>query len=234
MNARRGASLIATFLCIVVMACNGGEPPGEPSLATAAPDPGAEGETADAQDQDQEEDDAATGGPLAPLSSLEITVYFPSQNAPVLVPETREIFDTASPVDRAKQILADLISGPSESIGAYPALPPGTRLRQVYVLEGGIAWVDFTADLKNGLGGGTHNELLAVYAVVNSLALNLPEIQRVGILIDGRVSKTLGGHLDLSRPLPANTSYILGASSARPMTADRGAAPHTGNAAVAT
>ena len=221
MNARRGASLIATLLCMVATACDGGAPSGQPSLATTAPSSGAT--------------ETESAGALAPLSRLQITVYFPSQSEAALVPETREIFDTASPVDRAKQILADLISGPSESVEAYPAVPPGTRIRQVYVLDGGIAWVDFTADLKNGLGGGTHNELLAVYAVVNSLALNVREIRRVGILIDGRVSDTLGGHLDLSRPLPANTSYILGAPDAPPMTVEsESLPPFTGHAVVST
>jgi spore germination protein GerM len=222
MNARRGAAPILYLLLVLTFACNGDEPAPEPGPAPEGESPDSAGQ---AESSSEEEEETATDSALAPLSRLRITVYFPSQKHDALVPESREIFDTASPIDRAKQILADLISGPSESIEAYPALPPGTRIRQVYILESGVAWVDFTADLKHGMLGGTDTELLSVYAVVNSLALNVPEIRRVGFLIDGRVSETLGGHLDLSRPLPANTSYILGAGGKSSITVKGRLAP---------
>jgi hypothetical protein len=231
MNARRGAAPILGLLLLLTFACNGGDPAPEPASTR-------DGEGADSADEAEsssdEEDESATESALAPLSRLRITVYFPSQEYGALVPESREIFDTASPVDRAKQILADLISGPSESIEAYPALPPGTRIRQVYILEDGVAWVDFTADLQRGMVGGTDSELLSVYAVVNSLALNLPEIRHVGFLIDGRVIETLGGHLDLRRPFPANTSYILGAAGRSSVTVEDRLAPAAHAPVVAT
>jgi spore germination protein GerM len=215
------------LLVLLTFACNGDEPAPEPALA-----PGDEGvDSAEEADSSTEEEPASESA-LAPLRRLLITVYFPSQEHVALVPESREIFDTASPVDRAKQILADLISGPSGSTEAYPALPAGTRIRQVYILEDGVAWVDFTADLKRGMVGGTDIELFSVYAVVNSLALNVPEIRRVGFLIDGRVSETLGGHLDLRRPFRANTSYILGAGGQSAITVEGRLAPAPKRAAL--
>ena len=134
---------------------------------------------------------------------------------------------TATPGDRAKQILADLISGPATD-EALRALPPGTRLRQVFVLEDGTAYIDFSADLERGISGGTVEELLAVYSIVNSVTLNIPEIRRVGILINGKSIESLSGHLDLRRPLPPDSSIIVGQVEATVVLAAPGAGPATG------
>ena len=142
-----------------------------------------------------------------PMRLLNVSIYYPSSEADGLVGEPHEIFMTSAPGDRAKQILADLISGPVSEDGLR-AVPPGTRLRQVYVLEQGTAYVDFSADLEQGLGGGSTEELMTVYAIVNSVALNIPEIRRVGILINGKPVETLNGHLDLRRPLSPDVSFI--------------------------
>jgi spore germination protein GerM len=143
-----------------------------------------------------------------PLPRSTVEIYFPSAENDGLVGEFREIFDTAGPSDRVKQIVADLITGP-EGRDALRALPPATRLRQAYVLENGVAYLDFSAGLKEGIGGGSMEEILAVYAIVNSIAANVPEVRKVGILVNGRVLTTLNGHLDLRRPLPPDYSLIL-------------------------
>jgi spore germination protein GerM len=151
---------------------------------------------------------AADESPKAALRRLNVLIYFPGSEGDGLVGEAREIFNTTAPGDRAKQILADLISGSNEQKNLR-AVPPGTQLRQVYILDDGTAYVDFSADLKAGMRGGSTEELLTVYAIINSVALNIPEIRRLGILIDGEPVETLNGHLDLRRPLPPDPSIIL-------------------------
>jgi spore germination protein GerM len=145
-------------------------------------------------------DNSTTAAGPRTLSRMNVTLYFPSSTADGLRGESREIFQTASPVERAKQILSDLIEGPAGA-EALDALPRGTRVRQVFVMESGLAYADFSAELRDGLTGGTAVELHAVYAIVNSLALNIPEITRVAILIEGEPPHALGGHLDLGKPL---------------------------------
>jgi hypothetical protein len=56
--------------------------------------------------------------------------------------------------------------------------------------------------------GGSAEEIYTVYAIVNSVALNIPEIRRVGILVEGQPVETLNGHLDLRHPLPPNLSIV--------------------------
>jgi spore germination protein GerM len=163
-----------------------------------------ESESAPPESVVTEEADVST-----PLPRSTVEIYFPSARSNGLIAEFHEIFDTASPSDQVKQIIADLISGP-EGSGSLRALPPATRLRQAYVLDNGVAYLDFSADLKEDLGGGSMEEILATYAIVNSVVVNIPVVRRVGILVNGRPLATLNGHLDLRRPLPADYSLIVG------------------------
>jgi hypothetical protein len=188
---------------VVSVACGPAEgPAGAPGREAEGPAPGQS-----APDPASDEGDRGAAGEPAPISRGAVVLYFPSAQDEGLVPQESEIFETVSPADRAKQILSDLISGPPTE-DALPSLPPGTRLRQVYVLESGVAWADFSEALASGLGGGSSQEILAIYSIVDSLALNIPEIRRVGILIEGRPIRTLNGHLDLRRPLPPDRGLI--------------------------
>jgi len=203
-----GAALVLVIVAIVrVTTLSPREPVGEPA---AGAESGDTNRVDVAPDPDSKVD---------VMRRLNVLVYFPSTTGDGLVGEAREIFMTAAPGDRAKQILADLISGPMTET-ASRALPPGTQLRQVYVLEQGTAYVDLSADFKQGIGGGSTEELFAVYSIINSVALNIPEIRRVGILIEGQPVDTLNGHLDLRRPLPPDPSVIVKETERRIVRAD--------------
>ncbi len=57
---------------------------------------------------------------------------------------------------------------------------------------------------------GSEDELLAVYSLVNTVALN--DIEGVGSVVlmwDGRQPETFAGHVDVSRPLMADTSWVI-------------------------
>lgn len=190
------------IVAVVTLVACGGSPPAETTSEPAETPPVAGSEEATAEPEETPE--TATANPLA---TVRVYIYFPSDEDDSLHGESREIFNTASPVDRAKQIVSDLISGPRWR-GNLPSLPAGTRLRQIYVMGNGIAYCDFTSSLKEGMSGGTTTELMAVYSIVNSLVLNIREIDRVGILIEGRPCETLNGHLDLRRPLPPKLSLL--------------------------
>jgi len=172
-------------------------------------EPGPEGAAAPQTEAEERVEVVSDENPdTAAIRRLNVLVYFPGSEGDGLVGEPREIFNTTAPGDRAKQILTDLISG-SEEEQNLRAVPPGTQLRQVYILEDGTAYVDFSDDLKEGIRGGSTEELFTVYAIVNSVVLNIPEIRRLGILIDGEPVETLNGHLDLRRPLPPDPSIIV-------------------------
>jgi spore germination protein GerM len=176
-----------------------------PADAAEVADPVVEDEAADEKSADELVDEEAD----EPLGTATVEVYFPSAREDGLLGEFRQIFNTATPGDRVKQIIADLISGPTSG-ACLRAVSPNTRLRQAYVLSDGTAYLDFSSELTEGIGGGSMRELLTVYAIVDSVALGVREVQRVAILVNGRPLETMNGHLDLRRPLKPNSRLILG------------------------
>jgi hypothetical protein len=50
--------------------------------------------------------------------------------------------------------------------------------------------------------------MMTVYSIVNSLALNFPQIKRVQILIDGKPIESIAGHLSLKQPIPPKPDLI--------------------------
>ena len=73
---------------------------------------------------------------------------------------------------------------------------------------GGDAFVDFSRELVAGHSGGSTNELLTVYSIVNALCANLPAVHSVELLVDGKQVETLAGHVDLRRPLEKNLAWV--------------------------
>ena len=182
---RRIASSFACVLLALLPACSGGERT-PPSAAPVSASPPAADPT-----------EAPAGA--APMATATVSLYFPSAKDDGLVVETRDIIDTKRPADRGAQILSALIEGPMGE-GALPAVPTGTTLRRLWVRSDGSAYADFSDELATGLTGGSAEEIRTVYAIIDSLTVNVPAIQRVGILVGGRERETLG-HLDLRRPL---------------------------------
>jgi hypothetical protein len=206
--AKTSARALSAVILLAVWGCSSPES-GDPSAEEPV-------ETTDGAAAEVAEDDIAPGSETEteeqadePLRTATVEIYFPSALSDGLVGEFRQIFDTVTPGDRAKQIVADLISGPT-SDDCLRAVSPSTRLRQAYVLTDGTAYLDFSSELTEGLGGGSMKELLTVYAIVDSVAFGVREIRRVAILVNGRPLETMNGHLDLRRPLKPNSQWILG------------------------
>jgi hypothetical protein len=74
--------------------------------------------------------------------------------------------------------------------------------------EGGEAYVDLSREVAAAHTGGTLDEILTVYTIVNALTANLPAITAVQLLIDGKEVDTLSGHVDLRRPLAKNLEWV--------------------------
>jgi len=201
----RGACLATALLGLALAnaACGGGAGENAQPRTTSGVGPPA------AQPPPAAEQPSEPASPEQPLAEETVTLYFPSSESDGLVSETRQILHTSVPGDRAKQIISDLIAGPSSGSGVSP-VPEGTRLRQIYVLDDGTAYADFSEELRAGMEGGSDAEILTVYSIVNSLALNLTEIRRVAILVEGRECETLNGHLDLRRPLRPDPKLVVG------------------------
>ncbi len=141
------------------------------------------------------------------LDKKEVTVYYPSYIDGLLHPETRRIYQTESTTDQAKQTITALLKGPTEE-GLTQIIPPESRLREIFMDAQGTAYIDFSSEFGVNLKGGTSNELMLVYSIVNTLTDNFEDIKRVRILLDGREIQTLCGHLDLTIPFKAKHDLV--------------------------
>ncbi len=134
-----------------------------------------------------------------------VILFFPSEHDGLLHREEREIILETSLAEQAKRIVLELLSG--SQLGFLSPIPPGTRLRELYVTRDGVAYVDFSREMMDKHLSGSSAEMSTIFSVVNSLAYNLKPIKEVFILIDGGEKKTLGGHIDLANPF--QPSYDL-------------------------
>lgn len=136
---------------------------------------------------------------------IRATLFYVAENGVQLVAVDREVGYADETSEQARLLLEALIK-PVEA-PMVSAIPTGVTLKTVLLSEKGDAFVDFSPELSTNHTGGSLDELLTVYAIVDTLTVNLPAIARVQILIDGKEADTLAGHIDLRRPLAKNLTW---------------------------
>lgn len=131
-----------------------------------------------------------------------------------LVPEKRVIYQIADRALMARQVILELFRGPRMNVGGNPgnvspepadagtispAFPPGSGLRQLFILDDGTAVVDLAGDTVNNIDGVMY-EFLVIQSITRSLVMNFEEISRVRFLVEGKEQDTLAGHVSISHP----------------------------------
>jgi len=134
-----------------------------------------------------------------------VELYFESPDL-LLVPERRDVALPENPAGAVPLVVRELLKGSANA--AVPRLfPADVLLKGAYLLPEGTVLVDLGGPtLTNGWETGSHQELMAVYSLVQTMVANFPEARRVRILVNGAPAETLGGHVALSRsltPLPS-------------------------------
>jgi hypothetical protein len=152
---------------------------------------------------------AATPPPAAPAAAgrkIKARLFYIADGGTRLRSIERDVAFGESAVEQAREIIAAQIAPVVEPL--VSAVPPGTTLRAVFITGDGDAYIDLSREVVAGHPGGTINELLSVYTLVNALTENLPVVTAVQVLVDGREVDTLAGHVDLRRPLAKNLSWV--------------------------
>ncbi|MBW7956411.1 MAG: GerMN domain-containing protein [Deltaproteobacteria bacterium] len=140
-----------------------------------------------------------------PKDTREIDVYFSDEEGLYLKAEKRSI-DKGPLLAEAREALGELIEGP-ESAQFASALPSGTKLLGLRI-DDKTATVDLSREVVENHPGGSSFEIQTVYSVVNTLALNFPEIEDVQILVEGKKTDTIAGHIDVTLPLGPDHKII--------------------------
>jgi len=163
------------------------------------------------------EEGGASPGGGAPGDEMRLAVelYFPGLGT-TLEREGRELAVDDEPERQLAALATALADGPSRP-GMVAPLPPGVSVRGVSLGESGVVYLDLVSeDGSPPPSGGSNEELLRVYSLVNTLVLNVAEARSVVVLWNGAQPLTFSGHLDLSRPLLPDPSLVAAERPVRP------------------
>jgi len=137
---------------------------------------------------------------------IKVKLYYVSMDGTKLTGVDREVAYGEGMSAQAQEVVAAQLAPAAAPL--VSAIPPGTKLRAVYVTDKGEAYVDLSKEASSAHTGGSQDELLTIYALVNALTSNLPAVTSVQLLVDGKEVNTLAGHIDLRKPLGKNLELV--------------------------
>jgi hypothetical protein len=149
---------------------------------------------------------AAAADPAQAARKIKARLFYVDADGMRLTAVERDVLYAERPADQAREIITAQIEPVDEPL--VSAIPRATTLRALFVTDKGEAFVDLSGDVQSAHPGGSLNELLTVYTIVDALTENLPAITAVQVLVDGKEVETLAGHVDLRRPLAKNLTWI--------------------------
>jgi len=148
--------------------------------------------------------------PPAPVSSgdpkVRVRMFWGSKTGDSFTPVTVELPLSTDPVLRAKQVLNTLLAGPIDP--ETRTLPADAALLAFYLLPDGTGVADFSESMSTSIPSGIQSEQMAVDSITRTLEANVPQVQRLKILLHGQEMDTLAGHLDLTQTFLVNTSGL--------------------------
>jgi hypothetical protein len=135
----------------------------------------------------------------APVSgpTEQVTLFVAYDDPGALRAQAARIPLPAGRQERAQELLHALLDLYLDRSSSHP-VGPGAEIRDVYLVDPGLAVIDTNAAFANGHRSGILVEELTVASMVQTLSANIPGITRVKILVDGKTRDTLAGHADLS------------------------------------
>jgi spore germination protein GerM len=139
------------------------------------------------------------------VTTREVILYFASVDGQSLVAETRDIAECQQDEDCLRDTVRALIAG---SQGEFAAILPAQVALNDVSVEGSLVNVDFSQELISAHPGGTQSELLTIYGLADTLAVNFPHLRQMRVLVDGAPVATLKGHVDLRQPINPDFSLV--------------------------
>ncbi len=130
-------------------------------------------------------------------SMEQVTVYVAYDSPGELRVQSISIPLAAGRQQRAEGLLRGLM-GLYTAPGSSHPLAAGAEVRQVFLVDPGLAVIDVNSAFVEGQVSGVLEEELTIASLVQTLATNMPGLTRVKILIDGKERETLAGHADLT------------------------------------
>jgi len=124
---------------------------------------------------------------MAPVGAFEF--YFGDAAGRGLQREIRYLRRADSEDAQAREVLEALLAG--SYTGGLSPWPEGERLRDFFLTQAGIAYVEFEESLREEAPPGDYTEWLMVATLTRTLCANFPEVRGVRIVLSGRSSGPL-------------------------------------------
>jgi hypothetical protein len=127
----------------------------------------------------------------------QVTVYVAYDSPGELRAQSISIPLASGRQQRAEGLLRGLMTLYTAKDSTHP-LAAGSEVRQVFLVDQGLAVIDVNSAFVEGQVSGVLAEELTIASLVQTLATNMPGLTRVKILVDGKEQETLAGHADLT------------------------------------
>ena len=119
--------------------------------------------------------------------------------------------DVFLPTDRslrARETLRSVLAQYLQTPSPHP-LAKGADIKDVYFINNDTMVIDTTAQFADGHPSGILLEELTLTSLIETLNANVPGINKVKFLVDGKERGTLAGHADLMSFYQTNTVHEM-------------------------
>ncbi|MGA8151118.1 MAG: GerMN domain-containing protein [Terriglobales bacterium] len=148
----------------------------------------------------RQETAAAGTQPVAPPVSgptEQVTLYVAYDQDGSLRAQSTRIPLPAGRQERAEELLRALVNIYLGNPSPHP-LGPGSEVRDVYLVDPGLAVIDLNGAFAQGHRSGVLVEELTLASLIQTLSANIPGVTRVKILVEGKERESLAGHAALT------------------------------------
>jgi hypothetical protein len=136
-----------------------------------------------------------SGHPLQPGAAVNEVFLVP-------LPVVGHAVDSSAAAAGAGEHSATVLVAPDPATTVNPQTPGGE-----------LAVIDLRGSFVNEHPSGVEVEMLTLLSIIGTLHANLPQIEQVRFLVDGRPRETLAGHADLLRTYPSRETVTRGTQS---------------------
>ncbi len=135
-----------------------------------------------------------------------VKLFLPQEGGDALWELDRDLTARPTVAESVRDVVRSLMVG---APGVRSPLPAGAQIRQVFLDDLGILYLDFSKEIQAIGSAGGLQASLSVSALVTTLTTNFSEVKRVRLLSEGHELAGMVGEADLGRPI---LPYLPGAA----------------------
>lgn len=83
------------------------------------------------------------------------------------------------------------------------------RLLDLYLDKEGVIYIDFGSEIQKNFNGDVNDELSIIGGLYKGLKETIPGLSGIKILIEGKEAESLGGHINILKPIGEEIAYSV-------------------------